>query len=221
MLETPAMCNLYRMTKNADEVAKWFDAVNEVAGANFGDEVYPGYPGLVVAGGALRRMTWGFPLQRTGAKGQPLKPRPVNNCRTDKLDSFFWRYSFEERRCLIPMTAWAEAEGPSGGKTCTWLNLPHGEIFACAGVWRQSDEWGDVYSLVMTDANAHAREVHERMPVVLDPDGYDRWLGTDTDAARALCRSWPGDLVLTRTADKWGQRGTAAPKPATSQPTLL
>ena len=36
------MCNLYRMTKNADEVAKWFAAINEAAGANFGEEMYPG-----------------------------------------------------------------------------------------------------------------------------------------------------------------------------------
>ena len=47
------MCNLYRMTKNPDEVAKWFDAVNEAGGSNFGSEVYPGYPGLVVAEGRI------------------------------------------------------------------------------------------------------------------------------------------------------------------------
>lgn len=50
-------------------------------------------------------MTSGFPLALTGKQGQKLKPRPVNNARSDKLDSFMWRYSFEERRCLIPMTA--------------------------------------------------------------------------------------------------------------------
>jgi len=83
------MCNLYRMTKNANEVAGWFDAVDAAAGANFAAEVYPGYTGLVVAEGAVRPMTWGFPLVLKGAKGQPLKPKPVNNARTDKLSSFF------------------------------------------------------------------------------------------------------------------------------------
>ena len=48
------MCNLYRMTKGRDEVARWFQGVDEAARANFGDEVFPGYPGLVVAEGALR-----------------------------------------------------------------------------------------------------------------------------------------------------------------------
>ena len=104
------MCNLYRMTKNKDEVAKWFDAIDDLAGANFGAEVFPGYPGAVVAEGRLTQMSWGFPLVLKGSKGQPLKSKPVNNARTDKLGSPFWRASFESRRCLIPVTAWAEAE---------------------------------------------------------------------------------------------------------------
>ena len=43
------MCNLYRMTKGRDEVARLFRAVNDLRGANFGEEVFPGYPGAVVA----------------------------------------------------------------------------------------------------------------------------------------------------------------------------
>lgn len=42
----------------------------------------------------MRTMTWGFPLSLTGKSGQKLKPKPVNNARADKLDSFMWRYSF-------------------------------------------------------------------------------------------------------------------------------
>ena len=123
------MCNLYRMT---DEVARLFSAaVGQVGNASGGD-VYPGYPGLVVAAGELRSMTWGFPLALKGAKGQPLKPKPVNNTRADKLDSFMWRYSFAERRCLIPVTQFAEAEGERGAKTRTWFSLPDQDVFACA-----------------------------------------------------------------------------------------
>ncbi|MEY4838941.1 MAG: hypothetical protein RLZZ475_2800, partial [Pseudomonadota bacterium] len=103
------MCNLYRMTKNASEVAAWFDAVEASQGANFAEEVYPGYSGLVVVEGTVRAMTWGFPLVLTGKQGQKLKPKPVNNARTDKLGTFFWRHAFENRRCLIPLTGWAEA----------------------------------------------------------------------------------------------------------------
>ncbi len=197
------MCNLYRMTKSHAEVANWFRATNDLGGANFGAEVFPAYPGAVVADGAVVSMTWGFPLQRKGAKGQALKPKPVNNTRADKLDSFFWRNSFEERRCLIPLTAWAEAEGPKGGKTRSWLSLPDADLFACAAVWRDSDEWGRCYSMVMTDACGVAAECHDRMPVILAPDDYEQWTAGAPDAARALCRPWTGDLVLDRTREPW------------------
>jgi len=39
-------------------------------------------------------------------------------------------------------------------------------IFAWAGMWRISDEWGAVYSGMMTDCNEAIRPVHDRMPVV-------------------------------------------------------
>ena len=201
------MCNLYRMTKTTDEVAKWFDAVNALGGANFAEEVFPGYPGAVVAEGQLRQMTWGFPLVMKGKNGQPLKPKPVNNARTDKLDSFFWRYSFEERRCIIPVTGWAEAEGPKGGKTRSWMARPDAEVFAVAGVWRESDEWGRCYSMVMTDADGLAAEVHSRMPVLLTDADIRVWTDGSPDDARGLCGPWQGELTLDRTGVPWSGRG--------------
>ncbi|MFN2100226.1 SOS response-associated peptidase [Altererythrobacter sp. MF3-039] len=197
------MCNLYRMTKGKDEVAGWFEAIDALGGANFGEEVFPGYPGVVVAEGKVQQMNWGFPLVMKGKQGQPLKPKPVNNARTDKLDSFFWRSSFEKRRCLIPVTAWAEAEGPKGGKTRTWLSLPDSDLFAVAGVWRQSDEWGAVYSMVMTDAKGPAAEVHTRMPVLLAQSDHSAWTLGSPEEALGLCRSWPGELFLDRTDQAW------------------
>lgn len=202
------MCNLYRMTKNAAEVAKWFEAVDAAAGANFGAEVYPGYPGLVVADGEVRTMTWGFPLVLTGAKGQKLKPKPVNNARTDKLGGGFWRHAFANRRCLIPLEAWAEAEGPKGRMTRTWLSLPETPLFAVAGLWRPTAEWGAAYAMVMTDsAGCHAAEVHERMPVVLAPGDEARWLAGSPQDALDLCRPWPGPLAIERTGEPWSGAG--------------
>ncbi len=64
-------------------------------------------------------MTWGFPLAMKGKSGQPLKPKPVNNARTGKLDGGFWRPSFQARRCLIPVTEFAKAEGERGAITRT------------------------------------------------------------------------------------------------------
>lgn len=204
------MCNLYRMTKTTAEVADWFGAVGTLGGANFGAEVYPGYPGAVIAEGTLRQMSWGFPLQLKGAKGQPLKPKPVNNARTDKLGGFFWKQSFEQRRCLIPLTGWAEAEGAKGVKTRTWLSLPDQELFAVAGVWRSSDEWGDVYAMVMTDAAGDAASVHSRMPVLLAAPDQPRWLASDPASALELCQPWRGPLLLDRTMQTWS--GNTSPR---------
>tara|TARA_B100000678_G_scaffold7308_1_gene6194 strand:+ start:2965 stop:3591 length:627 start_codon:yes stop_codon:yes gene_type:complete len=197
------MCNLYRMTKNKDEVAKWFDAIDDLAGANFGAEVFPGYPGAVVAEGRLTQMSWGFPLVLKGSKGQPLKPKPVNNARTDKLGSPFWRASLESRRCLIPVTAWAEAEGAKGSKTRSWLSRPDAEVFAIAGVWRESAEWGRCYAMVMTEACGVAADCHARMPVLLAREDHGRWTQGSAETAHALCRPWEGPLVLDRTDQPW------------------
>ena len=142
------MCNLYRMTKATAEIAHLFGARAE-QGANFANEVYPGYPGLVVAEGEARVMTWGFPLVLKGKSGQPLKPKAVNNAREDKLSTAFWRASFERRRCLIPVSAWAEAEGAKGAMTRTWYSLAGDEVFAVAGIWRRRREGRDDSHLVL------------------------------------------------------------------------
>jgi len=199
------MCNLYRMTKAPDEVARMFDVSAGQTG-NAGGEIYPGYPGYVAAQGQLRQMVWGFPLALKGAKGQPLKPKPVNNTRADKLDSFMWRYSFAERRCLIPVTEFAEAEGEKGAKTRTWFSLPEEPVFAVAGIWRDTDEWGPAYSMVMTEACIHVADVHDRMPVILRREDWSDWLDGPPDAAGLLCRPYPDLMMVQRTTDPWVRR---------------
>lgn len=198
------MCNLYRMTEPRAEVARLFGAV-ELGASNAGENVYPGYPGLVVANGELRSMTWGFPLKLNGMKPDA-KPKPVNNARADKLDSFMWKASFGNRRCLIPVTAFAEAEGPKGSKTRTWFSLPDEPVFAIAGIWRDTPEWGPAYSMVMTEACIHVADVHDRMPVILRRDDWADWLDGPPDAAGLLCRPYPDLLVVNRTADPWVRR---------------
>lgn len=198
------MCNLYRMNRAVAEVAHLFDAIAP-ASSNAPAEIYPGYPGLVVAGGELRSMVWGFPLRLKGMKPDA-KPKPVNNTRADKLDSFMWRYSFAERRCLIPVTEFAEAEGEKGSKTRTWFALPDESVFAVAGIWRDTDEWGPAYSMVMTEACIHVADVHDRMPVILRREDWADWLDGAPDDARLLCRPYPELMVVNRTADPWVRR---------------
>ena len=197
------MCNLYRMTKGTAEVAALFAVVDAAAGTNFATELYPGYPGLVVEGGRLRSMNWGLPVVLTGKQGQKLKPKPVTNARDDKLLTPFWRDSFARRRCLIPVTQWAEPQGPSGRMTRSWYSLPDIEVMAVAGLWRPTAEWGDCYAMVMADSSLAMAEVHDRMPVILARDNWDTWTHGSIDHALDLCQTWRGPLLADHTGDRW------------------
>jgi putative SOS response-associated peptidase YedK len=190
------MCNLYTERMSAAEVAAHFGVENPIE-SNAGAEVYPGAPGLVVReeDGAriLQSMTWGFPRHSKNKRtGKPNKPKPVNNIAD--LDNFMWRHIAPKpyHRCLIPLTAFAEAEGPDGGKTRTWFHLDSQPIFAWAGMWRNSDEWGPVYSGLMTDCNEAIRPYHDRMPVLLHVEDYGRWMqgGIET-SSRSVIDAFP------------------------------
>lgn len=204
------MCNLYTARKSAAEVAAHF-GVAVPAASNASEEVYPGTPGLVLreheGARMMQSMTWGFPL-RLKTMAPTAKPKPVNNIAD--LSKPMWK-GFAARpqwRCLIPLTAFAEAEGAKGSKTRTWFSVKGQPIFAWAGLWRVSDEWGPVYSGVMTDCNEAIRPVHDRMPVLLQPDEYDCWLnGSYEDALAFQARCYPDDLIeTTRTSEPWVKR---------------
>ena len=66
--------------------------------------VHPKEPGWIVrqqdGQRVLEQMTWGFPVVLTGKKGQPLKPKPVNNARFDKLGAFWRRWAADPRQRL-------------------------------------------------------------------------------------------------------------------------
>lgn len=193
------MCNLYRL----DPSQKVFDfTAEEIQQFNVPLDIYPNYPGIVIESGQPKAMNWGFPARLKHMKPTS-KPKPVNNTRDDKLRTFFWRDSFERRRCLIPVSQWAEAWGKPGAMTKTWYSLPDTDAFAVAGIWRHSDEWGLCYSMVMTDANMQMAEAHDRMPVILAPDDYQQWTHGTPDEAFALVQTWQAPLVVDATDELW------------------
>lgn len=208
------MCNLYTVRKSAAEVAAHFGVPNPMQ-SNAPEEVYPGTPGMVVteADGVreLRSMTWGFPLRLKGMKPDA-KPKPVNNIADLGKPMWVGLARKPQWRCLIPVTAFAEAEGPKGAKTRTWFSLPEQPLFAWAGLWRVSDEWGPVYSGVMTDANEFVAPVHDRMPVLLHPEDHERWLhGSYEDALSLQHRVFPVALMaIQRTPELWVKKKSVA-----------
>jgi len=212
------MCNLYAVRKSSAEVASWFHAKMPVA-FNSPEETVPGHPGMVVREDAgkrlLQSMTWGFPLpQKSKRTGLPIKPLPVNN--VADLTKPMWRGIAPKPhwRCLIPLTAFAEAEGDKGAKTRTWFRVKDQELFAWAGFWRESVEWGSVYTGLMTDCNEAIRPVHDRMPVLLHADEYERWLGGSIEDVIAFqSRTFPDALIIMeRSDDPWLKRIDASPR---------
>jgi putative SOS response-associated peptidase YedK len=199
------MCNFYRMAKSSAEVVKLFKAMIG-SNSNAPAEICLGYSGLVEAAGGLRSMAWGFPLVLKGKSGQSLEPKPCNNTRADKLDSFMWRYSFGERRCLIPVTQFAEAEGEKGAKTRTWFSLPDQPVFAVAGIWCDTPEWGPAYAMVMTEACAHVAGLHDRMPVVLPRQDWSHSTIAPAAEARELCAPYPGEMIVRPNMETWARR---------------
>ena len=204
------MCNLYTVRKSVAEVAAHFGVKSPIQ-TNAPEEVYPGMPGMVVreedGSRVMQSMVWGFPLRLKGMKPDS-RPKPVNNIADLQKPMWMGIARKPQWRCLIPLTQFAEAEGPKGAKTRTWFTVKGQPIFAWAGLWRISDEWGPVYSGVMTDCNEAIRPVHDRMPVLLQPHEYERWLNDSFDEAVAFQqRCFPDELIeMSRTTDLWVKR---------------
>lgn len=178
--QLPYMCNRYQ-PGDRQTITQLFEA-SMTRQINEGPTtVHPKDPALVVLrrNGALvvDQMTWGFPVQLRGKTGNLLKPKPVNNARFDKLGGFWKRWAKDTaHRCLIPTSRFAEAVGPKGSKTETWISVVDEPIFAWAGLWRDTDEWGLSYTGVMTDACLELAHIHDRSPIILTRHQWNAWL---------------------------------------------
>lgn len=93
-----------------------------------------------------------------------------------------WRGPFERRRCLVPADGFYEWQklNPKEKKPFVYT-LRKGEPFAFAGLWDawkdpKTSEWLQTFAIITTEANELTGQVHDRMPVILHPRDYDRWL---------------------------------------------
>jgi putative SOS response-associated peptidase YedK len=105
------------------------------------------------------------------AKAESLMNKPI------------WRVPFRKRRCLVPADGFYEWEKKTGGKSKQpWaFALRSGEPFAFAGLWecwRSPDRKTEMeaFSVITTEANELTAPMHDRMPVILMPRDYERWL---------------------------------------------
>ena len=72
-----------------------------------------------------------------------------------------------------------------------------GEPFGVGGIWEnwkepRSGDWIRTFAVITTDANQLVAEIHDRMPLILAPEDYLRWLGEEPDA-RDLMKPFPSE----------------------------
>ena len=91
-----------------------------------------------------------------------------------------FRDALKFRRCLVLADGFYEWQRRGSAKQPYCFEVNDGELFAFAGLWDRwknpSGLWVDTCSILTTTPNAVTAVVHDRMPVILDPDGYDLWL---------------------------------------------
>jgi putative SOS response-associated peptidase YedK len=91
-----------------------------------------------------------------------------------------FREALKFRRCLIPADGFYEWMRTGKSKQPYCFEVRGGELFAFAGLWDRWEDatgnWIKTCSILTTTPNTVTAPVHDRMPVILDPDGYDLWL---------------------------------------------
>jgi putative SOS response-associated peptidase YedK len=117
-------------------------------------------------------------------------------------DRALWRVPFQKRRCLVPADGFYEWQklAAKQKKPFAYM-LRSGQPFAFAGLWDAwkdpaSGEWLQSFVILTTTANELTGTIHDRMPVILHPRDYDRWL------ERGASERPPVDLLRPFEADE-------------------
>jgi putative SOS response-associated peptidase YedK len=101
-----------------------------------------------------------------------------------------FRDPFRKRRCLVVATGFYEWRKSAGRKQPYLIRRHDGKPLAFAGLWDRwqgpTDEVVESCTIVTTDANGIVRPIHDRMPAILQPTDYDRWLESATRDTQQL-----------------------------------
>lgn len=109
------------------------------------------------------------------------------NARAESLaTSPAFRDAFRRRRCLVPIDSFYEWRRDGKVRRPFRIVRDDGTPFALAGLWSgwHDPETGEVrrtFTIVTTGPNALLAPIHNRMPVVLPPEAWDRWLDRDLE----------------------------------------
>jgi len=113
-----------------------------------------------------------------------------------------FREALRRRRCLVPADGFYEWEKVDRRTKQPYaIGLRSGEPLAFAGLW---ETWKDkatgqpleTYAIITTEPNELTAPIHNRMPVILAPRDYERWMAS-ADPAQL-----PVDLLRPYDADQ-------------------
>ncbi|HEY6850389.1 MAG TPA: SOS response-associated peptidase [Terracidiphilus sp.] len=147
----------------------------------------------------LTIMRWG--LIPFFAKDAKIAYSTINARAETVATSPVFREPMKRRRCLVPATGFYEWQALDTKSKQPWaIELVEGNLFAFAGLW---DRWKDkatgqpleTYTIITTDPNELLEPIHDRMPVILSPQDYSRWLdpGEPSRLPIDLLRPYPAE----------------------------
>ena len=125
----------------------------------------------------------------------------LNNARAETVaDKPSFRSAFARRRCLIPACGYFEWQTVPGERKQPWYISLRGADgrdsvpMAMGGLWESwTDPDGTVLRtccVITTGPNDLMAPIHDRMPVIVEPADWARWLGGKTNAGGDV-----GDLL--------------------------
>jgi putative SOS response-associated peptidase YedK len=151
-----------------------------------------------VGDGHIRELAWlHWGLIPRWAKGPDVGSRLINARAETVFEKPAFRGAVRKRRGLIPADGFYEWTKKHDHKQPYFFYAANGLTLALAGLWERwegPDETVESCTILTTTANRTVKKIHDRMPVILAPESYARWLeATDEniEGLRELLAPWP------------------------------
>ncbi|HZN63965.1 MAG TPA: SOS response-associated peptidase [Tepidisphaeraceae bacterium] len=143
---------------------------------------------------------WG--LVPSWADDPSIGNRMINARAETACDKPAFRTAMSRRRCLVPADGFYEWKKLEKGKRPYLFRMKGDRPFAFAGLWetwRRGDVRIDSFTILTTAANDVVAPVHDRMPVIIPPSEFARWLDPSikSDAITDLLKPYPASEMET------------------------